>query len=182
MRSEFTGENNMAKGWYGQKKRHANASKKGWRRRKAVPINKFKVKKYAGNWYEQGSTPQWFSKGCKNTKANYKVKGGKVIVTNSCNTKDGKKVSKGKGYPTDEKGKLEVGFFPSENPIFTGEYNVAHLEQVNGRYKNAIVTSNDNVWILSKSKKISKAEYDRLKKVARQKGIKTAKIKRTTQG
>lgn len=140
----------------------------------------FDLKEYAGVWHEQGSTPQWFSKGCEESTAKYQIKGEKVEVTNTCK-KDGEKVeAKGSAYPTEEPMKLEVGFFPASHPIFKADYKIAHLEKdASGEYSAAVVTSGDSTWILTRDKEISNEEYDRLISKAKSVGAKVSKIKRT---
>ena len=86
---------------------------------------------------------------------------GKVRVVNSCRegAVDGPlRVSEGTAELVSD-GKLEVGFV-SFLPFITGDYWVIHLEP---DYSMAVVGSPNGKtgWILSRSKQISQAKFDR---------------------
>lgn len=50
----------------------------------------FKVKKYLGEWFEIGSTPNFFEIGCESAKARYELKSdGTIFVVNTCLDEDG---------------------------------------------------------------------------------------------
>jgi hypothetical protein len=57
-----------------------------------------------------------------------------------------------------------------------GDYNIVHLDNA---YKNVIVGSNDKkyLWILTRQKKISQANYQKLVEIAREKGYDVSKLK-----
>jgi len=157
-------------------------TKNGVVKRNPIRIKGFSPRKYEGTWYEQGSTPLWFSKGCRETRATYYIRpDGTIDVLNVC-AKDGKLESAtGRAFPTDEESGLKVGFYPSSYPIFRAPYDVEYIEEENGIYTSAIVTSDDSVWVLTRRKKINDDEFYRLMKKAENLGIDTSKIERTIQ-
>jgi apolipoprotein D and lipocalin family protein len=109
------------------------------------------VNRYLGTWYDIASYPQWFQKGCTNTKAVYSLKhNGDIKVTNTCNldTTDGKlKKSVGKAKIVDQttNSKLKVSFFGP----FYGKYWIIDLDE---EYQFAVVSdpTRSTLWILSR--------------------------------
>ena len=138
----------------------------------------FDLEQYLGTWYEQGSTPMRFSKGCKNSIAEYSlVKKGVVKVLNSCERRGGVDTAEGRGYASNEPRKLRVGFFPRSFPIFRADYNIRYIDD---DYSEAIVTSGMNsVWILTRRENVGKREYQRLLEKAKDLGIDVSKVERT---
>jgi apolipoprotein D and lipocalin family protein len=134
-------------------------------RDKSVPmqtVSGFDLDRYLGLWYEIARYPFSFENGCAGVTAEYAMKpDGKVRVVNSCRegTVDGPlRVSEGTAELVGD-GKLEVGFV-SFLPFITGDYWVIHLEP---DYSVAAVGSPNGKtgWILSRSKTISQAKFDR---------------------
>ena len=134
-------------------------------RDKSVPmqtVSGFDLDRYLGLWYEIARYPFSFENGCAGVTAEYAMKpDGKVRVVNSCRegTVDGPlRVSEGTAELVGD-GKLEVGFV-SFLPFITGYYWVIHLEP---DYSVAAVGSPNGKtgWILSRSKTISQAKFDR---------------------
>ncbi|MFZ4714776.1 MAG: lipocalin family protein [Bacteriovoracaceae bacterium] len=113
------------------------------------------VNRYLGTWYDIASYPQWFQKGCTNTRALYQLKhNGDLKVTNSCN-KDSvtgkEKVSVGKAKIVDQEtnSKLKVSFFGP----FYGKYWIIDLDP---NYQYAVVSDpkRSTLWILSRTPKM----------------------------
>lgn len=121
------------------------------------------VERYMGEWFEIASFPQWFSRNCFNTTANYKLRDdGRVDVVNQCH----------KGSPTGEittaKGiarvvnketnaELKVTFFWP----FSGDYWIIELGD---NYEYAVVSEpkRSTLWILSRSPNMSRETLDPL--------------------
>jgi len=134
-------------------------------RDKTVPmqtVSGFDLGRYLGLWYEIARYPFSFENGCAGVTAEYSMKpDGKVRVVNSCRegAVDGPlRVSEGTAELVSD-GKLEVGFV-SFLPFITGDYWVIHLEP---DYSMAVVGSPNGKtgWILSRTKQISQAKFDR---------------------
>lgn len=131
------------------------------------------LKKYSGKWYQIAGIPSWFQSGCKNSTAVYEVlPDGNVKVTNNC-VRGGVKSSvsaTAKSVSKDNR-KLEVSFFP----FFKGDYNIIFTD-----YKNSLVGSSSKkyLWILSREKKISQGDYDKLVGIAKSKGYDISKLER----
>ena len=123
-----------------------------------------------GEWYEVASFPQWFSRNCFNTTANYTLRDdGRVDVLNQCH----------KGSPTgpvssanavarvvnrETNAELKVTFFWP----FSGDYWIIDLGE---NYEYAVVSEprRSTLWILSRSPDLPRetldAILDRLKNV-----------------
>jgi apolipoprotein D and lipocalin family protein len=141
--------------------------------------DKLNLKKYLGRWYEQGSTPRWFSRGCSKTTATYSYgEDGNIKVENRCIVKGNKKQVEGRAFKTDRSNLLRVGFFPSSNPIFRSDYEISYVDK---GYKNAIVSSGNSVWILTREKRISEREYGRLMDKAKCLELNVSEVIRTDQ-
>lgn len=138
--------------------------------------------KYAGKWYEIASFPQAFQKRCHCTTATYTPSPkGYMIVENSCNrdSASGKLTSiKGKAFvvPGSGNAKLNVQFFWP----FTGKYWIIDLAD---DYSYAVVShpNRKNLWILSRTPRISAAVYQDILSRAKAKGLDLSKIKLTEQ-
>lgn len=137
------------------------------------------IEKYMGKWYEIASFPQSFQKGCSCTTADYDLmENGKVVVVNSCNTPEKRKVSTGKAWVTDEEtnAKLKVQFFWP----FSGKYWIIDLAD---DYSYAVVghPNRDYLWILSRTPKMDKQTYDGILERVTAKGFDTSKLTVTDQ-
>jgi apolipoprotein D and lipocalin family protein len=138
------------------------------------------VARYLGRWYEIASFPQYFQKGCTDSRADYRLlDNGKIEVVNSC-IRDGKvDTARGKAWVVDEKtnAKLKVSFFW---PV-RGDYWIIEL----GRDYEYAVVSNPNrkyLWILSRTPKMDEALYARIVEGLRERGFDLSLLKRTEQG
>jgi len=148
----------------------------------SVKPEEFELEKYLGTWHEQGSTPLWFSKDCKNSMADYSiVKEGVVRVINTCTKPDGLDSAEGRAFATDEPMRLKVGFFPKSFPIFRSDYKIRYLEKdEDGNYDKAIVTSGlDSVWILTRENDIGEEGFRRMLRIAEDMDIDISEVQRT---
>jgi len=164
----------MARGWYGQPRRHALAAK-GINTVNKKPIARtfeLDLKKYSGTWHDVGHYEQPFQKNCKTSKAKYELKGkDDIIIKNTCKKTDGttKKIT-GEAFPT-KRNTLSVSFFP----FIRSPYKV---EWVSEDYKHAIVghPEKKNLWYLSRTKKISSEQLAAMNRIAKKKGYDTNKL------
>ncbi|MBE2254100.1 MAG: lipocalin family protein [Myxococcus sp.] len=113
-------------------------------------VPKVELNRYLGTWYEIGSFPQSFQKGCTGTTATYSLReDGLIRVENRCrkDALDGpENVAVGRARVVDPSGaKLEVSFFGP----FWGDYWVIDLAE---DYSFAVVgnPSRDYLWVLSR--------------------------------
>jgi apolipoprotein D and lipocalin family protein len=124
------------------------------------PVQGFNLQSYLGKWHEIARTDNSFERGCTDVTALYTMReNGGITVLNSC-TKNGKiKQAKGVGYfkGSREEGELKVSFFRP----FYGTYRVIYVDE---GYQNAIVYggSEKYVWILSRSKNLTKEKLEYL--------------------
>jgi apolipoprotein D and lipocalin family protein len=150
------------------------------------------LQKYLGTWHEIESFPQWFQKGCADTTAEYTDKGKFIEVKNACSVETNKvkcdddkkicfkmrkdKVKIGKAFKTDDPSLLKVQFFFP----FKGDYQIEHLDVVNGKYENAIVGNKNKkyLWILSRKSEISDEKRKELEQIAKEKGYDVAKLEK----
>lgn len=140
------------------------------------------LKRYLGDWYEIGSIPQFFSKGCVCTRAQYaELPDGKISVYNTCrkDSADGK-LSEAKGTATvvdpATNSKLEVSFFWP----FKGDYWIVGLDK---DYRYAVVSNSDasSLWILSRTPELAPDLLMEAKKIATDNGIDLSKMLTTPQ-
>jgi len=119
------------------------------------------IDRYLGTWHEIAAFPQWFQRGCVNSKAEYsKRDDGLIKVVNSCNegcANGPVKVSIGKAkiVPDSGNAKLKVSFFW----FFYGDYWVVDLD---ADYQWAVVghPGRDYLWILCRSPEMDRKVYD----------------------
>lgn len=140
------------------------------------------LNRYLGEWFEIGSFPQRFQKGCVASKATYSLKDeDTIIVVNECHLKtfDGElKVAKGKAYVVDKttNSKLKVTFFWP----FYGKYWIIDLGK---NYEYAVVghPNREYLWILSRTKTLDKATLDAILARVQEKGFDLSKLNMTPQ-
>lgn len=132
-------------------------------------ITKFDMKRYLGKWYEIARFDHRFERGLEECTANYTLqKDGTIIVTNK-GMKEGKwKTSEGKAKLTDTPGVLRVSFF---GPFYS-DYRVLMLAP---DYSYALIggSSDNYLWILSRTPQLKKDTKDKLIKEARKRGYAT---------
>lgn len=146
-----------------------------------TPVPQLDLKRYAGKWFEQGRTPNWFQKKCaKQTSAEYTLRpDGKITVVNSCLKENGEvTVAKGtaKLASPNDPARLKVSFFWP----FSGNYWVIGLDP---DYRWAVVGEPDRkyLWLLTRDQNISPELYAKLLEVAKAKGYNPANVARSLQ-
>jgi apolipoprotein D and lipocalin family protein len=141
-------------------------------------VTEFDASRYQGFWYEIGSIPQSFQKGCQCTRAHYSiVSDGRLAVVNECrkgSVEAPKTFANGvaRFRGASDIGDLEVSFFL----WFYGSYRIIALDKQNYSWS---VVSNDRaktLWILSRQPQMSPSQIDSLLAVARQQGVDTSKF------
>jgi apolipoprotein D and lipocalin family protein len=140
------------------------------------------VNRYMGKWYEIASFPQWFQKNCTAVSATYTLrKDGDVDVLNECRDKtlDGKlRSAKGKAWIEDRESnaKLKVRFFWP----FSGDYWIIDL---GAEYQYAVVghPKRNYLWILSRSRQMDPAEYDKILERLKQQHYDVTRLNKTLQ-
>ena len=114
-------------------------------------VDSLDLERYLGDWYEIARFDHSFERGMDFCKANYSLReDGKIDVLNT-GIKDGEpKEAKGKGKLTDTPALLRVSFFGP----FYADYRVMLLDS---SYQYALIGSgsDDYLWILSRTPKIS---------------------------
>ena len=139
------------------------------------------LNKYAGRWYELASFPAFFQRDCICTQAFYRPQKGYVQVINSCHKKTPTgefSVAKGKAFvvPNSNNSKLKVQFFWP----FKGDYWILYLSP---NYKYAVVGNpkRNYLWILSRTPRVSKKQFNFLKAKASRQGFDVSKLNVTPQ-
>ena len=133
--------------------------------------------RYLGQWYEVASIPQFFQKGCENSRAHYAKIRNYIRVKNECEVKGKTKKARGRAWVVDDvsNAKLKVQFFWP----FTGDYWIIELDE---GYRYAVVgdPSREYLWILSRTPEISDELYRQLLNSIKVKhGYDTSKIQKT---
>lgn len=127
-------------------------------------VDNLSLEKYLGKWYEIARFPHSFEKGLVGVTATYSMRDdGKIKVLNQGykNTLDGElstATGKAKIPDLNKPGRLRVSFFW----IFYSDYLVLELDEKN--YEWAVIgSSSDNyLWILSRTPQMEKSLYDEL--------------------
>lgn len=141
-----------------------------------VAVPTLDLQRYAGQWHEIARLPLFFQRKCvANTTATYTPSvDGTLQVRNSCDTKQGGRLEvvgaarPVAGYP----GRLQVRFAPSWlawAPMIWADYWVVDLDP---DYRWAVVggPSRKNLWILSRTPTMSRAQYDAIRSRAARRG------------
>ncbi|MDE1163694.1 MAG: lipocalin family protein [Acidobacteriaceae bacterium] len=138
------------------------------------------LSRYLGKWYELARLPNRFEKKCdRDVMAEYTLDGETVRVVNTCIKADGKATqSKGKAKVVDAatKAKLKVTFFWP----FYGDYWIVGLDS---EYRWAVVgePSRKYLWVLSRTKTLSDAEWKVVDGVIREAGYEKSAVRMTKQ-
>jgi len=147
-----------------------------------LTVQQLDVKKYSGTWYEIARFTHRFEKGLECVSATYTpLPNGKIEVLNQGYTMGEAaklKTAKGVAWVPDSKypGRLKVQFFWP----FSGNYWVIDLDP-DYRYVLVGDASRKYLWILSRTKTLDPAIYDRLVITARQAGFNVEKLDKIRQ-
>ena len=147
-----------------------------------TPIENFDLNKYLGKWYEIARFQHPFEKNLEGVTATYSLKpSGMVNVQNAGYFKslDGKyKTASGKAKFAGKKstGHLKVSFFL----FFYGDYYIMKLDK---DYQWALVggSTEDYLWILSRSPQLPEEVYEDLLSEARKRGYDLSKLHKVEQ-
>lgn len=135
-------------------------------------VDSLDLNRYLGEWYEIARFDHSFERGMDFCKANYTQReDGKIDVLNT-GIKDGEpKEAKGKGELTDTPALLRVSFFGP----FYADYRVMLLDSA---YQYALIGSgsDDYLWILSRTPKMSDDVKARVLEEAKRRGYTTEKL------
>lgn len=136
--------------------------------------------RYMGRWYEIASFPQYFQKGCIDSRADYRLlDNGTVEVVNSCLRNGSLHTAKGKAWVVDQatNAQLKVSFFW---PI-RGDYWVIELGR---NYEYAVVSapSRDYLWILSRTPALDAVQYGEILRRLQDRGFDVSRLQSTYRG
>ena len=135
-------------------------------------VDTLDVNRYLGEWYEIARFDHSFERGMEQTKATYTLReDGKIDVLNT-GVKDGKpKEAKGIGKLTDTPALLRVSFFGP----FYADYRVMLLDSA---YQYALIGSgsDDYLWILSRTPKLTDDVKTTILNEAKRRGYKTEEL------
>lgn len=154
------------------------------------PVPFVDLDRYSGIWYDIGSFPQRFQRGCHCTRARYsKNEDGTINVVNSCNrdsisgrltVAEGTAVVVPEAVQDGSWSRLKVYFFLPWLRWFGGDYWIIGLDE---DYRWAVVSepSRKYLWILSRTPVLQAAELERAKKAIVDNGLDIAGIQWTPQ-
>lgn len=135
-------------------------------------VDTLDLNRYLGDWYEIARFDHSFERGMEFCKANYSLReDGKIDVLNT-GIKDGEpKEAKGKGKLTDTPALLRVSFFGP----FYADYRVMLLDSA---YQYALIGSgsDDYLWILSRTPKLSDDVKETILTEAKRRGYNTEQL------
>lgn len=141
-------------------------------------VNYVDIDRYLGKWYQIASIPQPFQNGCTNSRAEYSsIDQNRISVKNTCDFYGEPFVVSGVARIVDNvtNAKLKVKL----TSPFEGDYWIIELDE---NYSWAVVGTPDrkNLWILSRSEKMSDSLYDTLtSKIASKHLFDLSKVERT---
>jgi len=145
-------------------------------------VENFEVSRYLGLWYEIGSIPQSFQRGCTGTTAEYSLINERTVrVVNRCfqDSLDGElRVAHGKAKIPDlaVPSKLNVSFFWP----FSGAYWVIELGE---NYEYSVVghPSRDYLWVLSRTPQMDEVLYQQILERQAAKGYDISRVVKSVQ-
>jgi apolipoprotein D and lipocalin family protein len=145
-------------------------------------VSPFLIEKYLGTWHEIARFENKHQKGCVKTTATYSKKNSKELeIINQCTTKDNKiKTSKGLAKIPDEKvpAKLKVNFTPRFIRFFGIGWGNYWIIELGENYKYAVVSEpkKSSLWILSRTDKLDRADFEKIISRLEEKGFATNKL------
>ena len=137
-----------------------------------TPIEKFDINRYLGKWYEIARFDHRYERGVELPRTTYTLLEDGTISVINVGIKDGKlKEAKGIAELTDTPALLRVTFFRP----FYDDYRILLLDK---DYEYALVgSSSDNyLWVLSRTPKISEDTKGIILKEAQRRGYDTSKL------
>ena len=146
-------------------------------------VKKVDFNRYIGKWYEIARFPNSFEKNLVGVTATYSFrKDGKIQVQNTGlkNNLDGKlekAVGKAKIPDPAEPGKLKVSFFL----FFYADYFIFELDEENYQYALIGSSSDNYLWILSRTPQMSSDVYNLLLEKAAKRGYDTSRLVKVEQ-
>lgn len=141
-------------------------------------VQNFELQKYLGKWYEIARFPNKFEKDLVGVTATYTAReDGKIEVLNAGykNSLDGElKEAKGKAKipNTENPSSLKVSFFW----FFYADYFVMELDTVGYHYALVGSSTDDYLWILSRTPQMDETVYNRLVEKAKSRGYDVSKL------
>jgi apolipoprotein D and lipocalin family protein len=141
-------------------------------------VQNFELKRYLGKWYEIARFPNKFEKDLVGVTATYsKCDDGKIEVLNAGykNSLDGElKEAKGKAkiLNPENPSSLKVSFFW----FFYADYFVLELDTVGYNYALVGSSTDDYLWILSRTPQMDKTVYNQLVEKAKSRGYDVSKL------
>lgn len=135
-------------------------------------ISTLDLNRYLGQWYELARYDHLFERDLDFCTATYILQDDGTVKIINQGKKDGKwKVSEGKAKLTEEQGVLRVSFF---GPFYS-DYRVLMLAP---DYSYALVggSSDDYLWILSRTPQLNSQTRDKILAEAQQRGYETEKL------
>ena len=135
-------------------------------------VSDFTLNRFLGTWYEVARFNHRFERGIEKSKAHYELrKDGKVNVLNSGIKRDKPSDAKGIAKLTDTPALLRVSFW---GPFYS-DYRIMMLDK---DYKYALIggSTNDYLWILSRSPQISEDVRNKILTEAQRRGYDTSKL------
>jgi apolipoprotein D and lipocalin family protein len=141
------------------------------------PVDKFKLEKYLGKWYEIARLDHSFERGLSRVTADYSLRddGGLRVVNRGYSAKENTwKEAEGKAYfvKGSDQGYLKVSFFGP----FYGSYIVFELDHENYQYSLVSGPDKSYLWILARGPKIREEIKDLLITKAAALGFETSKL------
>ncbi len=151
-------------------------------------VSSVDVKRYAGKWYEIARYPNKFQKKCAgNTTASYAVKAdGKIAVVNQCVLTDGS-IGKAEGEATiadtNSNAKFEIKFPRQFKSFLSTDWKDYLIVDLDEKYQYAAVADpkRENLWVLSRTPKMSDAVYQSILRRLEKLGFVPGKLAKTPQ-
>jgi apolipoprotein D and lipocalin family protein len=145
-------------------------------------IKNFDLNRYLGVWYEVARLPHSFENGLDRVTATYTLRddGDIDVLNRGFNTPKGEwKEANGKAWIPDTSAGafLQVSFFW----IFSAEYKVIVLDNVNYSYAMVTSSSKKYLWILSRSPHLEQPVYDELVRKAGEWGFNISELYKVAQ-
>ncbi len=141
-------------------------------------VEKVDIQRYMGKWYEIARYDHSFERNLEGVTATYRLKSNGMIEVinsgyiNSLSGKFSKAVGKAKIPNPKEPGKLKVSFFL----WFYSDYFILELDEVNYSYALIGSSSDNYLWILSRTPQLPKATLDRILEKASTRGYDVSKL------